>query len=639
MSFSNNFPTTNPTLELDFANVGALDPRITFTRANPIATVTNSLGLIQTVGANVPRFDYDPVTLAAKGLLIEEQRTNLLTYSEQFDNAVWNKGTNGSINANTVVAPDGSVSADEYIWATSTSAFAFLMQSVSGNPTNPHTYSLWLKRPAGSGSRNVRLAISDITIGSTSSSDFTVTETWQRFSFTRTSANSTGLVGGGLGAGLTNPIVAGEILHVWGAQLEAGSFATSYIPSTQTFTGRTSTGTFIGSNGLIQTASSGVARFQYNPLNLSVAPFLLLEAAATNLLTYSEQFDNAAWTKTGLNTTGTPSWVNVAVAPDGTTTSDKLIATTANSTHRTYQAVSKAAAAQTLTFSCYVKAAGYGFALLRMFDSTETDSASCAVNLTTGEILTAVSGFTGVSGSAVNVGNSWWRVSVTATTDAETTVQPAVFIQTSLSTSASGFTGNDSDGLFVWGAQLEANSFATSYMPTVATTFTRSADTSTSAQTTRSADVASVNTLSPWYNATEGTLYAEYTPYAVTSDSRFASIDDNTSANRIMIWGTASSARTIFNTRISSVDQADLQVSSTYTTSTSKAAGSYKVNDFAFSVNGGAVLTDTSGTIPTVTQLVIGSSGSSSAKANGTIRKLAYYPVRLSNTNLQALTS
>ncbi len=72
MSFSNNFPTTNPTLELDFANVNALDPRITFTRANPIATVTNSLGLIQTVGANVPRFDYDPVTLAAKGLLIEE---------------------------------------------------------------------------------------------------------------------------------------------------------------------------------------------------------------------------------------------------------------------------------------------------------------------------------------------------------------------------------------------------------------------------------------------------------------------------------------------------------------------------------------------------------------------------------------
>lgn len=178
-----------------------------------------------------PRIDFDPVTLASRGLLIEEQRTNLLTYSEDFTNAVWNKGTGGSIIANTVIAPDGSVSADEYTWATSTAAFAYLMQQVSGNPTNPHTYSIWLKRPSGSGSRNVRLAISDITIGSASSSDFTVTETWQRFSFTRTSANSTGLVGGGLGAGLTNPIVAGEILHVWGAQLEAGAFATSYIPT------------------------------------------------------------------------------------------------------------------------------------------------------------------------------------------------------------------------------------------------------------------------------------------------------------------------------------------------------------------------------------------------------------------------
>ena len=83
MSLSSNFPTSKPSLNLDFANVGALDPRITFTRSSS-ATYTNSLGLIATAATNVARFDYDPVTLAARGLLVEESRTNLFVQSSDF---------------------------------------------------------------------------------------------------------------------------------------------------------------------------------------------------------------------------------------------------------------------------------------------------------------------------------------------------------------------------------------------------------------------------------------------------------------------------------------------------------------------------------------------------------------------------
>jgi hypothetical protein len=202
------------------SNSASVDPYVYNPQAAPTSTAYYG-----------PRFDYNPTTLAANGLLIEEQRTNLLTYSEQFDNAAWNKGTGGSIAANTVVAPDGTTTADAYTWATSTSAFAFLSQGgISGTPTNPHTSSIWLKRPTGSGSRTVRLAVSDITTSTGNSPDLTVTDSWQRFNFTRTSATNTGFVGMGLQGGLAGtPIAAGEILEVWGAQLEAGSFATSYI--------------------------------------------------------------------------------------------------------------------------------------------------------------------------------------------------------------------------------------------------------------------------------------------------------------------------------------------------------------------------------------------------------------------------
>jgi hypothetical protein len=83
---------------------------ITFTRSTT-ATFVGSNGLIQSAAINAPRFDFNPATLAPNGLLMEEQRVNLMTYSEQFDNAGWSK-TNSTITANATTAPDGAISAD-----------------------------------------------------------------------------------------------------------------------------------------------------------------------------------------------------------------------------------------------------------------------------------------------------------------------------------------------------------------------------------------------------------------------------------------------------------------------------------------------------------------------------------------------
>lgn len=129
--------------------------------------------------------------------------------------------------------------------------------------------------------------------------------TWYLALDTVTGANTVTYLGDGVSG-----------VYVTHAQVEAGSLS-SYYPATVNFTGRTSTGTFIGNNGLLQTAAANVARMQYNPLNLAALPYLLLENAATNLALQSGDISNAAW---GARWGGGASVVADAavLAPDGT---------------------------------------------------------------------------------------------------------------------------------------------------------------------------------------------------------------------------------------------------------------------------------------------------------------------------------
>ena len=120
LGVASGYPALRPSLLLDFANSRAVDPRITFTRSST-ATRVNQFGLIESVASGVPRIDHDPVTGECRGLLIEEARTNLLTYSEQFDNAAWMK-IRSSLTANAVTAPDGALTADKLIEDTTASS-------------------------------------------------------------------------------------------------------------------------------------------------------------------------------------------------------------------------------------------------------------------------------------------------------------------------------------------------------------------------------------------------------------------------------------------------------------------------------------------------------------------------------------
>ena len=109
LEFSDDYPTIEPSLRLDFANARALDPRITFTRAST-ATYVGRDGLIKTAGENEARFDHDPATGESLGLLIEEERTNFEPYSVDI-NTGKNHFTGSTLTVNAATAPDGTTTA------------------------------------------------------------------------------------------------------------------------------------------------------------------------------------------------------------------------------------------------------------------------------------------------------------------------------------------------------------------------------------------------------------------------------------------------------------------------------------------------------------------------------------------------
>lgn len=204
-----------PALVLNFIEGFALDPRITFTRADAVtcATRVNSLGLIETVATNVPRFDYDPVTLACKGLLIEESRANLLLRSTDFSSVTWNK--NGGVTATGKVdGPAGASTADRIDFLTG-GAGVFMRQA--GTFTSGVTYAFSIYARSVSGSTTLTLDL-----GNVSTLSFTLTSTWTRYTGTLTPGATYTWIDISMGAG-------GGVADLYGIQAEVGAFSTSLI--------------------------------------------------------------------------------------------------------------------------------------------------------------------------------------------------------------------------------------------------------------------------------------------------------------------------------------------------------------------------------------------------------------------------
>lgn len=389
-----------------------------------------------------------------------------------------------------------------------------------------------------------------------------------------------------------------------------------------TFT-RASTATYTNSAGLIASAVINAPRIDYDPVTLA-AKGLLIEEARTNLLLRSEEFDNATWTKSSTTVTA-----NATTAPDGTATADRLVEVAATAVHFVFEAMTISAGA-IYTASVLAKAGGRDFIQL-IFDDGSANGLYATFNLTTGVVSEAATARgTGTVSAAATISaqaNGFYRLTISGIAGGvATTARIGVVLANAATGFAQSYLGDISKGPYILGAQLEAGAFATSYIPT------------TSAQVTRAADVAVMTStnFSSWYNQSAFTLVIKFKGQASGTKSYF-SVSDGTANERIELQSVGGTLT--LNALDGGVAQAALALSSVVTGTDYTVAIAWAASDFAASVNGGAVVTDGAGTLPTPDRLHIGMDYTAANAECTTTARVTGYPTRLPNATLQALSA
>ena len=373
-----------------------------------------------------------------------------------------------------------------------------------------------------------------------------------------------------------------------------------------TFT-RASSGTYTDSAGVIQTAATDVPRFDHNPTT-GESLGLLVEEQRTNLPLRSEEFDNASWAKDFTTATA-----DADTAPNGTTTADKVAEDSSNNFHAISQYVSGFASGAIATLSIYAKAAGR--TRFRIQTDASAGFGTADFNLSTG---TATAG-TGVvsNGSIINVGDGWYRCSARCTTSGAGAIGLKVIL--AQSTYGTAYTGDGTSGIYFWGAQLEAGAFPTSYIPT------------TTAAVTRSASLADL--ISGAIANNIRSFYVEFRSPAVGTRG-VVSLNDNTANERASVLTSGTDPRLVVHD--GGVEQADINGGTVAAGVRTRVAVRINADDFAISINGGAVVTDTSGTLPTVDRLMIGRT-QAGEYLNGRIARFTGWSQLLPNATLQTL--
>jgi hypothetical protein len=395
-----------------------------------------------------------------------------------------------------------------------------------------------------------------------------------------------------------------------------------------TFT-RALSGTYVGSDGLIKTALANAPRFDHDP-ETGESLGLLIEEQRTNYHLYSESAEEASAFSGKTNCTVSP---NAVISPDGLTTGDTIVVTsTASSDLR----VSRLAptGATTNTFSVFAKAGTNSYCALILRDrDNAANSVALECNIANGTVSVPPENngsATGATGDIVPYGNGWYRIYISGLVGGTGGVTYIV-TQRTVSGSNSAVAGST---IHLWGAQMEVGAFPTSYIKNV----------DTPGGVTRNADVATItgSNFSSWYRQDEGTVFADaYREFAVPSGF-FPHVFDarNTNSDVIQIAYNTESLGTGYS-RTSGVDQAVLFPTGLSGVRRRRATFAYRTDDFAACVNGGTVVTDNSGTPSSViNQAAVGGQvGSTSFNLNGTISRLTFFPQRLPDATLQAITS
>jgi len=373
---------------------------------------------------------------------------------------------------------------------------------------------------------------------------------------------------------------------------------------------RGSTATYTDESGIIRTAAQDEARFDYDSDGNSLG--LLIEESRTNLTLHSEDFTNAAWSH-GAETLHS---ANQAVAPDGTTTADLIYPNSTGFARTISQNYGNANG--TYTVSVFAKAGGRNF----IYVYNAQGNAKAWFNLSTGAKGSADAGITGYD--IIDYGNGWYRCWVST----NSTTARYFFLGPADGDNSTEVTASGTNGIYVWGAQFEAGAFPTSYIPTSGSTVTRSADV---------ASMTGTN-FSSWYNQDQGTFTLKTS--AIKSGA----------GGSILLGGISGAGYgeiEIFNniTEVWFIDYLNSpfrKISHDVSVGENRISASYD-NQTAQAIAVNGTVSTTSQNFTTNTNIITGISfmrrHTQSLESNGHIARLTYYPTRLPDATLQALTA
>ena len=391
---------------------------------------------------------------------------------------------------------------------------------------------------------------------------------------------------------------------------------------------RSSAATRINAQGLIETVAVGDNRLNYPLLDgrVQTCPHLLLEPQRTNLITYSEDFSNAYWTKTGSTITS-----NAAISPDGTLNADKLVENTSTGQHNKTAVLGSSPNAY--SFSVYAKSlSGNRYLQLRMANNI-SGSIVAKFDLDNGTLVYGTtlfgSGYSVNSSEIIALSDGWYKCSISGNkTDAvgNNNIQTQLSSTTSIS-EVDSYTGDGTSGVYIWGAQVEEGSYPTSYVVS-----------NSGSATTRLAEVCDGSGNASTFNDSEGVLMVDI-DFSYTELNRYITISDGTNSNRVII-GTESSLNLI---RGYVIVGGNIQCQISYTLSditiSHKILIKYKLNDFALWIDGFEVGTDTSGTTPIGMSELAFDNGVGLGDFYGKTKQLQYFDSALTDSELETLTS
>jgi len=380
---------------------------------------------------------------------------------------------------------------------------------------------------------------------------------------------------------------------------------------------RASTATRINKNNLIENVGNNVPRLDYEG---GGCPSLLLEGNSTNLITQSELFDNAYWTKSGATVTSGFS----APSVDSPLGAFKLVEDTSNGKHSIFTpTITSITPSTEITNSVFVKSSGSSLFAIR-----DLAIGNYAVfNLNTQTVVDS----TDISNKIQYLNNGWYKVSSTILSSGTGTTRAQFLILDDSYTSGNpnvNYQGDGTSGVYIFGAQLEQKSYATSYIKT------------SGSQITRLAETANGSGNASTFNDSEGVLMANISALSNDGTNRVITIGDNSSGNAVSIQQVGSN-QIIGYVNVGGVNQCAI-TASVPTVFFNKCLIKYKANDFSFWVNGFEIGADANGvTFPsgTLNRLNFDVGYASSSPFYGKTKDLRVYKTALTSLEIETLTS